>query len=408
MPPETRTTTRSPRQKACAACTRSKRRCDRTRPVCERCIDRDIVCVYPLPKKRRFNALFPPPQQLEAATVHSDTSAQTASNECCDPISSESRPGRLVDSNHAADWFLAPETWFIQHDHREAPGASTAVIKNFLRGVHGMMRTWAREGSNAFIHAELYNGGLPQCLQDAYTTLTAYMARTPATEDMVLQIAEGRTTALVALTLPASADLRASVLAHLSRAQALFVYQVIRLLDGDVRQRTLAEAHIATLYGWIWDVWQAACAYQTSLLCCFGKPIRSSAGKGPGECSMSPTDLWSAWVLTESARRTFLVAGITMNVYDFLRDGWTACVGLVMLTARKGLWGAPSAARWLDLCRSKDPWLVSLASGHKRFAGEELEEVDDLACHILTLLSEGDDVQAWVERSKRKMDTASL
>jgi hypothetical protein len=75
------------------------------------------------------------------------------------------------------------------------------------------------------------------------------------------------------------------------------------------------------------------------------KPIRSTAGEGAGQCSVTPTDLWGAWVLTETAWRTFLVAGITMNVYDFLRDSWTACIRLVILTAQKGLWDASSAAR---------------------------------------------------------------
>ncbi|KAK7757042.1 hypothetical protein SLS62_001058 [Diatrype stigma] len=39
--------------KACNACADSKRRCDKQLPECQRCLDRDVDCVYPQPKRRR-------------------------------------------------------------------------------------------------------------------------------------------------------------------------------------------------------------------------------------------------------------------------------------------------------------------------------------------------------------------
>lgn len=42
-----------PRQKACNACADSKRRCDKQLPECQRCLDRDVDCVYPQPRRRR-------------------------------------------------------------------------------------------------------------------------------------------------------------------------------------------------------------------------------------------------------------------------------------------------------------------------------------------------------------------
>ncbi|GAP90878.1 putative aldo keto protein [Rosellinia necatrix] len=41
------------RQKACVPCAESKRRCDKELPECRRCIDKDLDCVYPQPRKRR-------------------------------------------------------------------------------------------------------------------------------------------------------------------------------------------------------------------------------------------------------------------------------------------------------------------------------------------------------------------
>ncbi|WQF85597.1 Putative zn(2)Cys(6) fungal-type DNA-binding domain-containing protein [Colletotrichum destructivum] len=41
------------KQKACLACTESKRRCDKRLPMCTRCDDRDVDCQYPVTKRRR-------------------------------------------------------------------------------------------------------------------------------------------------------------------------------------------------------------------------------------------------------------------------------------------------------------------------------------------------------------------
>ncbi len=65
----------------------------------------------------------------------------------------------------------------------------------------------------------------------------------------MLQIAENRATALLSQPLP-DEDQRTKTMAHLSRVQAMLVYQVIRLLDGCIRQRVMAESLIPVLYSW--------------------------------------------------------------------------------------------------------------------------------------------------------------
>lgn len=299
-------------------------------------------------------------------------------------------------------WFLEPETWSIEHGDKDGPLISTSIFKDFLKGVQGMLRQWVREGSNGFIHAKLYRTGLPQCLQDAYTTLTAYISRTPATEELVLQIAEDRATALMAQTLPIE-DLQANLMAHLARVQALFIYQVIGLMDGCIRQRVLAEGRIHTFHIWIGDMWQAAGAYQASLH--FGHPL---AGDDTSNHNAGAA-LWSAWLLTESVRRTFLVTVFTLNVYKMLKDGWTACRGGVMVTARKGLWEAKSASKWLELCASKDPLLVSSISGQSLFAREQMEDIDEFLCHLWTLTTDEEEkVHGWIDRRNSRLEMIGL
>ncbi|KAH8885456.1 hypothetical protein GQ53DRAFT_751180 [Thozetella sp. PMI_491] len=444
MPLGTRTESAPSRLKACIACTHSKRRCDRRQPECERCIDRDVDCVYPQPKKRRRVLLEQGGRIQYVATddPSSDPSSDspsrgletwsvlrldrgwtelTGSTESTTkqplpsippslgPDSAPSAPGTnpsagprpLVPQGTGTRWFLAPETWSIEYGTGNGPAVPIGIIKDFLKGVQAMLREWVTEGSNGFVHKRLYRAGLPSCLQDAYTTLTAYISRTPATAELVLQIAEDRATALITQILP-NEDLQANLLAHISRVQALFVYQVIRLLDGCVRQRALAEGHVTLLCDWICEMWRAASAYQASLHLSSGPPDERTSEYN------ATVALWSAWVLTESVRRTYLVVGFTLNVYMVLRDGWTECTGGVMLTARRGLWEADSASQWLELCQSKDPWLVSSISGQTLFGKEQMEDVDDFPCHLWTIVTEEEKVQGWIKRSRSRLEMLAL
>lgn len=434
MPLEMRASSASSRGKACVACTHAKRRCDRRRQGCERCIDRDIDCVYPQPKNRRRGLLeqtgpihYAPPgdpsikaleawSRMELGSWAEFNAAGSTAELALPGMPADLHiipglPAASIDANRGgwlmaatqADtkWFLEPGTWSIEHLDKDGPTTSTSVFKDFLKGVQAMLREWVREGSNGFIHAKLYRTGLPRCLQDAYTTLTAYISRTSATEELVLQIAEDRATALVTQPLP-SGDLQANLLAHLARVQALFIYQIIRLLDGCIQQRVRAEGSIRLLYSWIGDMWQAASVYQASL-----HLSNPPAGEETSEHSAGVA-LWSAWLLTESVRRTFLVAGFTLSVYTMLRDGWTECLGGVMVTARKGLWEAQSASRWLELCAVRDPWLVSSVTGQSLFVREQMEDVDDFLCHLWTLTTEEEKVQGWIDRSKSRLGIIGL
>ncbi|KAH8889421.1 hypothetical protein GQ53DRAFT_748155 [Thozetella sp. PMI_491] len=326
-----------------------------------------------------------PPQTLLAQSTNTDAEKQLLLGKKGDP-----------------SWFLEPQIWIIEHGYHRERATTTTIHKAFLKGVRAMLREWATRGSNGYIHASLYPAGLPRCLQDAFSTISAYALRTPDTEDLVLMIAEDRTTELVSQSIPPSDDLRSNLVAHLARVQALLAFEVIRLLDGCVRHRALAESLVPVLYDWSRQMLSAAIEYQAAL--CIDKGILDKSTT----TYSSDTALWNAWLLTESARRTFIVVGFTLGVYEFLRIGWTECSGGVMLTARKGLWEAPSAPRWLELCRSHDPWMVSSICGQDSISKEQIGDVDEFVCHIWTIISVGDKLQGWIERSKSRLEPFAM
>ena len=293
-------------------------------------------------------------------------------------------------------WFARPETWVIEHSLPGACPAPAVVAKKFLRGVLLMCQEWVKKGSNGFIHAQLYRNGLPSCLQDAFTTLSAYVSRTPATEDLVLQIVEDRANSLLTQPIPGE-DQRANTIAHLSRVQALLIYQVIRLLDGCVRQRALAEGIIPVLFSWGHEMWDSAKTLYVS-----HRAAKSSIPDGQDGFN-ARAELWRSWILLESVRRTWLAMAFTQNVYLIMKDGWAECSGSVSFTARKGLWEANSAAKWTDLCQSKDPWMVPALRGERLFSHDQMDDVDEFGCHLWIIIGAVDKVQSWLDRSQKRL-----
>ncbi|KAK1988897.1 hypothetical protein LZ30DRAFT_697931 [Colletotrichum cereale] len=298
------------KQKACIACTESKRRCDKAAPSCSRCDDRDVDCRYPATKRRRHlqsQGPFPdPPAQQPDVDTMADTltfdAASLAAGIWTMPWASlgfESSPQPAagftapqlpparsppqpptqihIPPEHAANpvttllaermWFLAPSTWRI--DHFPVPDQDSypvAVMTNFNRGLQAWVRRWVMEGHNPFIHRSLYaeSGHFPVCIQDAFTAASAYYTKTSLNETFVYRILDERVATLVA-SQPVSGDGSVSAATmetrdHLARVHALYVYTVIRLYDGSVSQRAAAEDLVPTLALWSRQLWESALA----------------------------------------------------------------------------------------------------------------------------------------------------
>jgi hypothetical protein len=206
-----------------------------------------------------------------------------------------------------------------------------------VQRLRGWLAGWAAGGSNPFIHARLYQTRLPACIQDAFTALSSYLALTPATQE----------------TEASSSDARLDCFAHVSRVQALIVYSTIRLFDSDIRQRYLAEQQLPTLYAWSHEMLASAgrAAGNGHLLLSNG--IDGGLGLDQdlaGEVvppAKQEEILWHAWILSESVRRTWLVAQMVCAIYLTLQRGFAECPGGLMFTTprrrSRGLRCAPSA-----------------------------------------------------------------
>ncbi|KAE8387941.1 hypothetical protein BDV23DRAFT_160024 [Aspergillus alliaceus] len=179
---------------------------------------------------------------------------------------------------------------------------------------------FASSRKTPFIHHRLYDAYLPDAIQDAFTVSTAYRAKTPETEDMVFRILESKAASLV------KQDHQTSTLQTLLAAvQALMLFHIIQLFDGDVRQRSVAEQNMNTLRLW-------------------SLQLQAQARDLP------PALTWQDWIIAESARRTVILFMMMESLYSVLKTGLCSNVrALSMLPFTSGtvLWDVHTSASWL-------------------------------------------------------------
>lgn len=89
-----------------------------------------------------------------------------------------------------------------------------------------------------------------------------------------------------------------TLLEDLSKMQALVLYQIIRLFNGELKQRNLAEQQQSVLGTWGLKLLQRTDAELQNV---------------------QPT--WETWILTESIRRTVIVAFMANAVYSVFKNG---------------------------------------------------------------------------------------
>lgn len=318
-----------------------------------------------------------------------------------------------------ADWFLAPETWQVSHGALTSvdAGLVKATMKKYIAVLQSWLERWVNTGSNPFIHARLYSANFPACVQVAYATLASYIHRTPANEDAVFQIVEDRCNDLVrengavlsknnnnngddeAWVDQEQEDVTIDLFAQLARLQALVIYQIIGLFDGDIRSRHVSESRLSLQESWCAKLFQTA-----------GKILPLSTNPShshPHHLHHAPSSTnqqWHLWILSESIRRTWLVSKSVNSVFRVLQRQWSSCPGGVMYTNRAGLWDALSASEWDRHRREKnvvflqrfecirllddDDEIENNAAGHRN-------DLDEFGLAMLDMTFSGELVEKW-------------
>lgn len=316
-------------------------------------------------------------------------------------------PFTTLNQSSTAPWFTSANTWEVEPPI--LPDLSPSNIRNMKRHAEALrewLTEWVDTGSNSYIHPQLYARRFPRCTQDSYTTLTCYSQRTKQNENIALQIVEERAKELVeshtdSITISLSAARpELDAFEQLARVQALLVYQLIGLYDGDIRLRYLSERRIPILNQWMKQM--ISTASQTP---CLGKQLVGPEVISSPGLTHSRNLLWYSWILAESMRRTFIIASGIQGIYLIMQQGRSSsCSGGMMFTTRLGAWEAQSALAWEKICSEKNVGLMKTADLHRLFTEAGPGDVNDFTKMILRTTLGAERVNLWEEEGAQSIE----
>ncbi|KAF2440278.1 hypothetical protein P171DRAFT_97981 [Karstenula rhodostoma CBS 690.94] len=343
----------STRKKSCKQCVKAKRRCDLGYPCCKRCFSKSLDCAYPNASVREAEVVIrqrtpdlapldhagdnelvgvqPVGCEFDPATLHVSTSDSNSSSspESWNDIVGDKENGENGWTRQAQYWKrsqepavsrqMMPKIW--------APSwLSEEQVLFMVSKVRGFVPTLAFSGANVFIHTALYKSHQPTAFQDSISLSALYLAKTKQNAPILIRSIDEKINGLVA------SSNGWSLQEHLAAVQALIVYQIIRLFDGDLGQAGAAARHNRLLELWAAHLWKRS----------FAEPVAFSKA-------------WDAWVFYESLRRTVL-----MSV--FMRGCWSALI-------QDGLCDQVPVLARLPLSKGDGYWNIGEDEFERRVAG---------------------------------------
>jgi hypothetical protein len=250
-------------------------------------------------------------------------------------------------------------------------------IRFLIRQMKTYPTLLVQNGKAPFIHPQASHAWplIPPPLQDAIAASALYLSKNEKNEAIMWDIVSTK----VAVLMEARASW--SVAEHLTCLQALVIYQIIRLFDGDIRARADAEASENTLVDW------------TDRLV-----ARTGANISP-ETVVSNS--WENWVFEEAVSRTVIVSRMVQAMFMIVKQGFCTLVEAVTemsFTAQKALWYAPTAVHWQQACKQNKRFYLHKMDFAELMAKGDLSEVDELGVLMLVCYKGVDDVNEWIVR----------
>ncbi|KAF2277173.1 uncharacterized protein EI97DRAFT_457884 [Westerdykella ornata] len=362
----------NPRRKSCSECVKAKRKCGMEVPRCGRCSKKDIACFYP--NKGASIADVPIPElefawlddlMREPGSIPWSGGLDTHLELSADAIHSQ--------QSHVADITSLPELFAVSEEFKK-----TTLPKEDAEAAVARFKTWPdkwlKEGKVPFIHAQLYATNMPKPLMDAYAACAIYSTITPANKTIALDIIEAKANEL--LRSPnqpfwTPVDLLAST-------QSLIIFQFIRLFDGDIRQRFLAESAEPTLLAWTREL-QSRTAQERQF-------------------TTATAPSWRAWLFAESARRTITMSLFLTGLYSLIKKGYCTVADEVTancFTAQRALWEATSELEWARTKQTLSPhWIENMDFTHM-LREAEASELDDFGMVLLITYHGQDAIDYW-------------
>ncbi|KAF4208812.1 hypothetical protein CNMCM8927_008761 [Aspergillus lentulus] len=215
---------------------------------------------------------------------------------------------------------------------------SDSKIGFMTKSIKEIPSVFVRTKEAPFLHRHLYRQNIPRSIITLYAAVSAYVAHNDSNRDWALRVLsegvadllavpkeaahrrhhheatqshESATTTAAHAQTQGQADVgtRAAntVYEKLANTQALWMYQVLRVFDGDIGLRSQAERDMTILEAWLLELEQ----YRDNLaeVCLLEEAeVRQRAPKS-----------WESWIINESLRRTILMGYSFIAFYALLK-----------------------------------------------------------------------------------------
>jgi hypothetical protein len=357
------------RRKSCGECVKGKRKCGMQRPQCQRCQKKNIDCSYPSHNNPSINDINIPELDFPwLDDLMRDPGVMPWAGGLQPQLAASS-----LSSTETIEVQPQPVPEYLLGVGNEQPTRSTLARSEVEAAVHRFKswpEKWLKEGKAPFIHPRLYVSSMPGPLQDAYAACAIYSTKTPENDFIAFSVIEAKANELLRSPNQASwtpLDLLAAV-------QALLIFQFIRLFDGDIRQRALAENAGPMLESWTIQLRARTEQEQTF------------------DTTTAPS--WRSWIFGESVRRTITMSFMLLGVYAMVKQGFCTLADQVSansFTANKVLWDAASALEWDRTRQTSNPLWVPKMKFDSLLQEASGPELDDFAM-IMLITCKGQDV----------------
>lgn len=304
---------------------------------------------------------------------------------CNEPYNLPGLPdGNLLDLPMMGDVVPVPSHTDTQDvdETSEVRVRTEFVSKRFA----GIPKAFVEQAQTSFIHRSLMQIHPDPALQDALSVAALYFLRNDSNRLLVIRNLEYKARQLIETTILQIAT-QASLLAA---TQALLIYQLIRIFDGDIRLRAQAEAEESVLTTWTNKLRSCMCQLTS----------RSSGAEGePSQASSSSE--WQSWLMEESIRRTVIMSLMLKGIYGFLKTGHDTVQDLQLsFSAHASLWSAQSRRGWLAKRESGQDLGLRVVHWNEDIAKATAEDFDELGVHIMVMLWGLDATAQWLGNSQ--------
>lgn len=303
---------------------------------------------------------------------------------------------------------------------------------------------WVTEFRAPFIHPALYASSstdskepsslssnqvpaLPPVLQEVFAVCAAYAAKNELNSSLVMSLIETKSSAL----LYSHDQVHWTAFEQLAALQALLVFQMMRLFDGDFRQRALGEASEPVLASWTTNlqalVGRSVFDGSDLHMDTFGERAASLLGSdysGNPDANLSlpegapsrrstPTgqltpaandaimSSWQRWLFNETLRRTIITSYMIRGIYTMARQGYSHLGSVVTdmsFTSNSRLWAATTAGRWKRARETADPGWISHMDFSQMLDVADPHNVDEFAVMMAVTYRGKDAVEEWMSR----------